>query len=233
MNFSITENNSENDLKTSEKREILVQVIGLNEPINVKDEIIYYIDKKFQNNENSVNSVEELVKEAHEYISTQLTKKAINEKELEHKKEISNIETNYSARLIDERKTSYEQGMQEGIKKALEDENKRRREEHIKMLMSKATNKANILHIVYIIIMILLLLIFVIGVFRYIYFVGTLDITDNIKIQIDLFKWVVGIIYTAVAAFVYKKIFKSLNKHEIEDSIYKKYIKQLDMDESQ
>jgi hypothetical protein len=140
LNFSIVANDNPSNVSYDVKKDIINNVIALNEPTEVKDDIIYYIDKQLHNKDNIITSVEELVDEAHDYIINQRSNLLVNESEIKHRTEIIELKNEYENKIREERKDGYNTGRDDGYKEAIAVSDKIRKSEKDEIII-KLTNK--------------------------------------------------------------------------------------------
>lgn len=218
LNFTFIETDNTNNIPYDIKKDILPLVLALDEPTDVKDDVVYYIDKLMQNRENNIESVEELVHSAHEYIIEQRTSKALNEKEIKHRNELTNLKSELNDKMKVESLQSYNKGRNDAL---LEAKLQSEKELDLK-IQSIAAEKTNKVYTKYIVIT-TVLFIFLITFFIITFFIlKETNVNDNVKLTYDFLKWGFSIIYGIFCFLIIRIKFKNFDKGAILKDITEK-----------
>jgi hypothetical protein len=218
LNLSFIDSDITNNIPNDFKKDILPLVLALDEPTDVKDDVVYYIDKIMQNKENNIASVEELVNNAHEYIIEQRTSVAVNEKEIKHKNEIINLKMELTDKIHLESQQSYIKGRSDALLEA-QQKSEKERDLIIQRIAAEKTNKVYTKYKVITTVFVLLLIAFFTITFLVL---KETNVDENVKLTYDCLKWGVSILYGIICFFVIRIKFKNFDKEAILKDITEK-----------
>ena len=217
LNFSF----SENEPADARKMEILKSVIALQEPVDMKETIIFDIAEKLQHDYKDLNS-EQIVETSHQYVINQILAEE-NEKakretaaavETEKDKADAQVNAlrNEKAYLEQQLKESVEKTKAEQRKKYIDSETDRRTKRRLKIYIVVTGG----------LVIGFLALILITG--KWVFSVN--EVTEKVQIRYDYIKYLLDVLYVVVSVVIVSFGFKGLNEDKIRASVRKKLEKE-------
>ena len=217
LNFSF----SENDPADARKMKILKSVIALQEPVDMKETIIFDIAEKLQHDYKDLNS-EQIVETSHQYVINQILAEE-NEKakretaaavEAEKDKADAQVNAlrNEKAYLEQQLKESVEKTKAEQKQKYIDSETDRRTKRRLKIYIVITGG----------LVIGFLALIFITG--KWVFSVN--EVTEKVQIRYDYIKYLLDVLYVVVSVVIVSFGFKGLNEDKIRASVRKKLEKE-------
>ena len=217
LNFSF----SENEPADARKMEILKSVIALQEPVDMKETIIFDIAEKLQHDYKDLNS-EQIVEISHQYVINQILAEE-NEKakretaaavEAEKDKADAQVNAlmNENAYLEQQLKESVEKTKAEQRQKYIDSETDRRTKRRLK-IYGVVTGG---------LVIGFLALILITG--KWVFSVN--EVTEKVQIRYDYIKYLLDVLYVVVSVVIVSFGFKGLNEDKIRASVRKKLEKE-------
>lgn len=208
LNFTLTdETSSSNQIK----EQIFESVMKLDESNEIKEEIIFDISEKLLTDSSDID-VDEVVASSHEYITNKKINDALKDKEHElnylHSNEIESIKNS----------------TRKDIENAITNERNKQIERETKECASRTRKK----YIAITCVLICLFICSIVLVCRKIYHMDA--ITSQFQNVIDIVKWAMGIVETAISYLLIKNAFCSFDIKKIEDKVKPKIAKKFDID---
>lgn len=213
LNFSF----SENEPADARKMEILKSVIALQEPVDMKETIIFDIAEKLQHDYKDLNS-EQIVETSHQYVINQILAEE-NEKakretaaavEAEKDKADAQVNAlmNENAYLEQQLKESVEKTKAEQRQKYIDSETDRRTKCRLK-IYGVVTGG---------LVIGFLALLLITG--KWVFSVN--EVTEKVQIRYDYIKYMIEAVYLIVSGIVIAWGFKGLDEDKIRDSVQKR-----------
>lgn len=217
LNFSF----SENEPADARKMEILKSVIALQEPVDMKETIIFDIAEKLQHDYKDLNS-EQIVEISHQYVINQILAEE-NEKvkretaaavEAEKDKADAQVNAlrNEKAYLEQQLKESVEKTKAEQKQKYIDSETDRRTKRRLKIYIVVTGG----------LVIGFLALILITG--KWVFSVN--EVTEKVQIRYDYIKYLLDVLYVVVSVVIVSFGFKGLNEDKIRASVRKKLEKE-------
>ena len=217
LNFSF----SENEPADARKMEILKSVIALQEPVDMKETIIFDIAEKLQHDYKDLNS-EQIVETSHQYVINQILAEE-NEKakretaaavEAEKDKADAQVNAlrNEKAYLEQQLKESVEKTKAEQKQKYIDSETDRRTKRRLKIYIVVTGG----------LVIGFLALILITG--KWVFSVN--EVTEKVQIRYDYIKYLLDVLYVVVSVVIVSFGFKGLNEDKIRASVRKKLEKE-------
>ena len=217
LNFSF----SENEPADARKMEILKSVIALQEPVDMKETIIFDIAEKLQHDYKDLNS-EQIVEISHQYVINQILAEE-NEKakretaaavEAEKDKADAQVNAlrNENAYLEQQLKESVEKTKAEQKQKYIDSETDRRTKRRLKIYIVVTGG----------LVIGFLALILITG--KWVFSVN--EVTEKVQIRYDYIKYLLDVLYVVVSVVIVSFGFKGLNEDKIRASVRKKLEKE-------
>lgn len=217
LNFSF----SENEPADARKMEILKSVIALQEPVDMKETIIFDIAEKLQHDYKDLNS-EQIVETSHQYVINQILAEE-NEKakretaaavETEKDKADAQVNAlrNEKAYLEQQLKESVETTKAEQKQKYIDSETDRRTKRRLKIYIVVTGG----------LVIGFLALILITG--KWVFSVN--EVTEKVQIRYDYIKYLLDVLYVVVSVVIVSFGFKGLNEDKIRASVRKKLEKE-------
>lgn len=217
LNFSF----SENEPADARKMEILKSVIALQEPVDMKETIIFDIAEKLQHDYKDLNS-EQIVETSHQYVINQILAEE-NEKakretaaavETEKDKADAQVNAlrNEKAYLEQQLKESVEKTKAEQKQKYIDSETDRRTKRRLKIYIVVTGG----------LVIGFLALILITG--KWVFSVN--EVTEKVQIRYDYIKYLLDVLYVVVSVVIVSFGFKGLNEDKIRASVRKKLEKE-------
>ena len=217
LNFSF----SENEPADARKMEILKSVIALQEPVDMKETIIFDIAEKLQHDYKDLNS-EQIVETSHQYVINQILAEE-NEKakretaaavEAEKDKADAQVNAlrNENAYLEQQLKESVEKTKAEQKQKYIDSETDRRTKRRLKIYIVVTGG----------LVIGFLALILITG--KWVFSVN--EVTEKVQIRYDYIKYLLDVLYVVVSVVIVSFGFKGLNEDKIRASVRKKLEKE-------
>lgn len=217
LNFSF----SENEPADARKMKILKSVIALQEPVDMKETIIFDIAEKLQHDYKDLNS-EQIVETSHQYVINQILAEE-NEKakretaaavEAEKDKADAQVNAlrNEKAYLEQQLKESVEKTKAEQKQKYIDSETDRRTKRRLKIYIVITGG----------LVIGFLALIFITG--KWVFSVN--EVTEKVQIRYDYIKYLLDVLYVVVSVVIVSFGFKGLNEDKIRASVRKKLEKE-------
>ena len=217
LNFSF----SENEPADARKMEILKSVIALQEPVDMKETIIFDIAEKLQHDYKDLNS-EQIVETSHQYVINQILAEE-NEKakretaaavETEKDKADAQVNAlrNEKAYLEQQLKESVEKTKAEQKQKYIDSETDRRTKRRLKIYIVVTGG----------LVIGFLALILITG--KWVFSVN--EVTEKVQIRYDYIKYLLDVLYVVVYVVIVSFGFKGLNEDKIRASVRKKLEKE-------
>ena len=213
LNFSF----SENEPADARKMEILKSVIALQEPVDMKETIIFDIAEKLQHDYKDLNS-EQIVETSHQYVINQILAEE-NEKakretaaavEAEKDKADAQVNAlrNEKAYLEQQLKESVEKTKAEQKQKYIDSETDRRTKRRLKIYIVVTGG----------LVIGFLALLLITG--KWVFSVN--EVTEKVQIRYDYIKYMIEAVYLIVSGIVIAWGFKGLDEDKIRDSVQKR-----------
>ena len=217
LNFSF----SENEPADARKMEILKSVIALQEPVDMKETIIFDIAEKLQHDYKDLNS-EQIVEISHQYVINQILAEE-NEKakretaaavEAEKDKADAQVNAlrNEKAYLEQQLKESVEKTKAEQKQKYIDSETDRRTKRRLKIYIVVTGG----------LVIGFLALLLITG--KWVFSVN--EVTEKVQIRYDYIKYLLDVLYVVVSVVIVSFGFKGLNEDKIRASVRKKLEKE-------
>ena len=217
LNFSF----SENEPADARKMKILKSVIALQEPVDMKETIIFDIAEKLQHDYKDLNS-EQIVETSHQYVINQILAEE-NEKakretaaavEAEKDKADAQVNAlrNEKAYLEQQLKESVEKTKAEQKQKYIDSETDRRTKRRLKIYIVVTGG----------LVIGFLALILITG--KWVFSVN--KVTEKVQIRYDYIKYLLDVLYVVVSVVIVSFGFKGLNEDKIRASVRKKLEKE-------
>lgn len=226
LNFRI---NSDVEFVDPRKIKILEIVLELDEPAEIREEIIYDISSKLKNEYNEIVDPEEIVNNSYQYIINKKTEDALQAQRAQHLLDIQQITQESNCSIETSNSISYKNGLEEGQK--IEQESTKKEKEISRKL---SDSKIKWLYPLYWCIAIIMGLAYVAALMLWILFIMKLpSVSENIKTISPIIVLIFTIVYGILSNLIFKNGLKGLNKTKLKDSIVLKYYHKLGVEISQ
>ena len=217
LNFSF----SENEPADARKMEILKSVIALQEPVDMKETIIFDIAEKLQHDYKDLNS-EQIVETSHQYVINQILAEENEKAKRETAAAVETEKDKADAQVNDLRneKAYLEQQLKESVEKTKAEQ----KQKYIDSETDRRTKRRLKIYIVVTggLVIGFLALILITG--KWVFSVN--EVTEKVQIRYDYIKYLLDVLYVVVSVVIVSFGFKGLNEDKIRASVRKKLEKE-------
>lgn len=217
LNFSF----SENEPADARKMEILKSVIALQEPVDMKETIIFDIAEKLQHDYKDLNS-EQIVETSHQYVINQIL---AEENEKAKRETAAAVETekdkaDAQVNALRNEKAYLEQQLKESVEKTKAEQ----KQKYIDSETDRRTKRRLKIYIVVTGGLVIGFLALILITEKWVFSVN--EVTEKVQIRYDYIKYLLDVLYVVVSVVIVSFGFKGLNEDKIRASVRKKLEKE-------